>query len=293
MKKIEQIRTLLDKINEDRVEKIRSEIKKKESFLINTVSDERCPFDVTHTDMVLDNIRDNKIPTRPETLNKLMIQFISSAFSYNRIRKQFRKINRLKFNDPNYPIREVHEKILAYLLCEERFLEEEFWHPQKLEVLIKEIESKGHYKKLQIISGYWLEHIMCIFRTAPPRLMELTKGNLSEFYQKVDGICNNDYHNDIFRKSEELWGFTKEVSLGIKNVGSNLICDFLKESGFPDYAKMDIHLIRSMSETLNVNNCSKLSDFESFIVAQWLADKIKMTPFKLDKILYVYGVYQF
>ena len=95
----------------------------------------------------------------------------------------------------------------------------------------------------------------------------------------------------MFKKAEELWGLATELSIGIKNVGTNLMCDFLKESGFTDYAKMDIHMIRSMSEVMNVSNCSKLSDFESFFVTQWLADKIKMTPFKLDKILYVYGVY--
>lgn len=290
MKKTEPIKNLLNQINEERIEQIKREVQQKESWVINIALD-GSRFDTTHIEMVLDFIRDNKTPKRPETLNKLMVQLISSAFSYNRIRKQLRKINREKFNDDNYPIREDHEKILAYLLNEERFKNEDYWYPEKLEFLIKEIENKGQYKEIGELTDYWLEHIMWILRTAPAKLLELTNQGLTDFYDKVDGICNKDYRKDYYKKSEELWGFATEISIGIKNVGSNLMCDFLKESGFTDYAKMDIHMIRSMSEVLNVNNCSELTDFESFVVAQWLADKIKITPFKLDKILYVYGVY--
>jgi thermostable 8-oxoguanine DNA glycosylase len=132
---------------------------------------------------------------------------------------------------------------------------------------------------------------MDILRTAPVKFIEFTNQDIKAFYNKIDRISNTDSGQDVFKKAEELWGFATELSIGIKNVGSNLMCDFLKESGFTDYAKMDIHMIRSMSDVLNVYSCGKLTDFESFVVTQWLADKIKMTPFKLDKILYVYGVY--
>ena len=54
-----------------------------------------------------------------------------------------------------------------------------------------------------------------------------------------------------------------DFSIGIKNVGPNLMCDFLKESGFTDYAKMDVHMIRSMSEVLQFNKDDKLPDYES------------------------------
>ena len=132
---------------------------------------------------------------------------------------------------------------------------------------------------------------MNILRTAPAKLIKLTNLNVEEFYHKVDRICNQDNGQDIFWKSETLWEFATEISIGIKNIGSNLACDFLKESGFTDYAKMDVHMIRSMSEFLDVYSCKNLTDFESFVVTQWLANKINMTPFRLDKILYVYGVY--
>lgn len=286
----EHIGFLVNEITEEKIQQIKNEIHQKEAWLIFTAENQHV-FDKTHTEMVLDFIRDNKTPKRPETLNKLMIQFVSSAFSYNRIRKQLRKINREKFNDDNYPIREDHKKILAFILKEDRFKDEDFWHPQKFESLVREVESEGQYKSLHILSNFWLEHIMDILRTAPARLVEISNQDVNVFYDIVDNISKNDYGHDSVKKAEELWGLAKELSIGIRNVGTNLMCDFLKESGFTDYAKMDVHLIRSMSEILNVNNYYKLTDSESFIVTQWVAEKIRMTPFRLDKILYVYGVY--
>jgi len=54
---------------------------------------------------------------------------------------------------------------------------------------------------------------------------------------------------------------------------------------------MDVHMIRSMSEVLKTSNCKELNSFESFLVAQWLSEKVEMTPFRMDKILYVFGKY--
>lgn len=291
VRKIDRIKSFLNEINEERVEKISNEIHQKELRLINTAKNGSL-FDTTHTEMVLDYIRDNKNPIRPETLNKLMIQLISSALSYNRIRKQFRKINRIVFNDSNFPIKEDNKKILAYLLSEERFNDEYYWHPDKFEVLIKEIDNKGGYKKLKILSDYWLEHVMDVFRSAPARMIELTSNNLNGFYNKIDDICTQDYRQDIFKKAEALWKFATELSRGIKNVGTNLMCDFLKESGFTDYAKMDIHMIRIMNDFLQEKNSIILNDYETFVSTLWLADKIQMSSFRLDKILYVDGIYR-
>lgn len=152
-------------------------------------------------------------------------------------------------------------------------------------MLVSELDDYGKYKERQVLSEFWLEHIMGILRTAPVRLMELTDGGLEQFYQKIDFVCLNDFSDDIVKKSEKLWSKALEISSGVKNVGPNLSCDFLKESGFTDFVKMDIHMIRSMSEFCNLNNCKSLSDFELFTISQWLAKEIQITPFRLDKIL--------
>lgn len=290
MNRTAHIRYLLENVNQKRLFNIQHEIKQKESWAIDAAENQHI-FDKTHKEMVQDFIIDSKSPKHAESINKLMIQFISSAFSYNRIRKQLRKINREIFQYDSYPIREDHKRLLAYLLNDERFLDEEYWQPANFESLVSEVESNGKYRNLHFISNYWLEHIMGILQTAPAKLIEVSNQDVNAFYFMVDRISNKDYRHDVFKKAEELWGFATQLSIGIRNVGTNLTCDFLKESGFTDYAKMDIHMIRSMSEILNVKDCSKLTDFESFVVTQWLANRIKMTPFKLDKILYVYGVY--
>lgn len=290
MKKIEHIKNLLNQISEERKEQIKMEVQKKESYLL-TVAQNGSQLDETHRDMVLESIRDNKPRPRPESLNKLMVQLVSSAFSYNRIRKQLRKINREVFKNPSFPVRENHEQILAYILNDKRLEDEVYWHPREFKELLKEIDKKGDYKHLNIISDYWLEHMMDTLRTAPTKLMELSNSDINKFYKKVDTVCNQQFGRDVFIKAQELWEFATEMSKGIRNVGTHLICDFLKESGYTDYAKMDVHLIRSMSEILNANSSKDLTDFELFVATLWVADKIKMTPYRLDKIQYVYDVY--
>jgi hypothetical protein len=55
--------------------------------------------------------------------------------------------------------------------------------------------------------------------------------------------------------------------------------------------KIITYLISYMSYLLSKYNQNRLTDFESFVVTQGLAGKIKMSPFKIDKILCAYGVY--
>ena len=133
--KKDHIGNIFDRINEKRLEEIFKEVHYKESWAIKTAENGKI-FDKTHTEMVLDFVRDNRTPIRPKTLNKLMVQFISSAFSYNRIRRQLRRINREVFHDDNYPIREDHMRILSYLLNDDRFLDNDFWYPLRFDYLI-------------------------------------------------------------------------------------------------------------------------------------------------------------
>jgi len=289
--KIDYISDLLENISDNRFEEIKKEVHGKESLLIYA-AETGGVFDKTHNDMVMDAIRDNKSPSRPETINRLMLQLISSAFSYNRVRNQLKRINKSKFHHDYYPILDDHKILLGYLLNDERFEDEDYWHPVRFKALIEEIKNKRKYEEVHELTDFWLKYILDILSTAPTKLIEITNQNVNEFYRKVDDICNQGFNDDIFLKSEVLWRMATDFSIGIRNVGSNLMCDFLKESGFTDYAKMDVHLIRSMSEVLQVNEDDKLPDFESFATTQWVANKMKMTPYRLDKILYVYGVYR-
>jgi hypothetical protein len=180
MKNIVHIKNLLNNITLERIVEIKDEIKYKESQLI-AYAQNGSHYDSTHRTMVLESIRDNKPRPRPESLNKLMVQFVSSAFSYNRIRKQLRKINRDVFNNPSFPVRENHEQILAYILNDKRFEDEVYWHPREFKDLIKEIDKKGDYKYPHRISDYWLEHMMDTLRTAPNKLLELSSNDINEF----------------------------------------------------------------------------------------------------------------
>jgi len=184
MKKDEEIISKLNSIKDDKLNEIITEIQRKEQWVIANAFNSRV-FDETHRNMVVDFVKDQKTPIRPELINKLFIQFISSAFSYNRIRNQLRKINREIFKNPNYPIREDHMRILAYLLNDPRFNNMEFWHPLNFNKLISEIIVKGDYSKLKILSDYWLNHIIQILSTCPTRFANFTLNDPTLFYKRL------------------------------------------------------------------------------------------------------------
>lgn len=77
------------------------------------------------------------------------------------------------------------------------------------------------------------------------------------------------------------------IAAEIEGVGYALACDFLKELGFRDYGKPDVHLKQIFAA---VGWCPKgASDYEVQKTIVKVADELKVTPYHVDKLFWLLG----
>ena len=96
---------------------------------------------------------------------------------------------------------------------------------------------------------------------------------------------------DDFRHFVELFSYNIHtrialplyISTKIKGIGFALACDALKELGYTDYPKPDVHIIEICKE-LELSTNDPVSVFEAIVR---MADDNKTTPYKVDKILWL------
>lgn len=285
MSKINGIKDLLERITLQRLLQIKKEILEKEKELIDQAQIGN-RLDTTHTDMVLNSIRDNRIPDHPKDLNRLMLQFITSALTYTVLREELKRQFKQIFDKDGYPVLDDYRFLLSKIFHETKFINETNWHPEKLLEIAEAIQGKNAY---DLKSKKPKPRIIAVLLTAPPVINAIFGNNLQKKYEEIEKIQDIP---DAINRAVKLWSFAENVhkyeGKKIRNVGTALVCDFLKESGFKNYAKIDFQMIKAISDLIG-GGCKKFNNFDLFVATQWIAQNIEMTPFRLDKILYVHG----
>jgi thermostable 8-oxoguanine DNA glycosylase len=76
------------------------------------------------------------------------------------------------------------------------------------------------------------------------------------------------------------------LSCEIYGLGFALACDFLKELGYANYAKPDVH-VRDIFEGLGL--CQKASDYQLFKTVVRVAKNVEVTPYNVDKLFWLIG----
>lgn len=77
----------------------------------------------------------------------------------------------------------------------------------------------------------------------------------------------------------------KLLEFEIHGVGFALACDFLKESGWPEYAKPDVHTKKILSEVGFADG----TDYGTFKAILLMAKHIGRTPYVIDKFIWLTG----
>ena len=116
-----------------------------------------------------------------------------------------------------------------------------------------------------------------------------------EMGQRLEFGIERFYHElEEINKStgEEMWKYVAEFARQIYNVGTALICDFLKDIGCDRFVKVDHHFKKEFRSLLGLNDCKKLSSKEHFIWSQEISNLLEMSPFHLDHLLYQWGRYK-
>lgn len=134
---------------------------------------------------------------------------------------------------------------------------------------------------------------------APKYRMDLTnKRNAWVMYSKGVLSCANFLSN--FDNIEEFKNFVKSFSMNeftiaalpmllekeIYGYGFPLACDFLKEIGFVQYSKPDVHLKDIFEELQYV---SSRSDYETFKTVSKISLLTKVNPVVIDKVFWLIG----
>ena len=112
---------------------------------------------------------------------------------------------------------------------------------------------------------------------------------LSEF-KNADSFYN---WADFFAKDEKSKpALPMLISLEISGIGFPLACDFLKEIGFLNFGKPDVHL-KEIFKELNLINPNEKSTLKQDYQTLKLIDKIALenniTSFEVDKIFWLIG----
>lgn len=80
-------------------------------------------------------------------------------------------------------------------------------------------------------------------------------------------------------------GLPKVLALEIHGCGFPLACDFLKECGWTQYAKADVHTKKILEHV----DLSDGSDYDTFKAIQAIARHVKETPYAVDKHIWLIG----
>jgi len=82
------------------------------------------------------------------------------------------------------------------------------------------------------------------------------------------------------------------ISIEISGIGFPLACDFLKEIGFVEYGKPDVHL-KDIFEALNIIDPNEKSitkqDYATLKAIDKIAKDCNVTPFAVDKVFWLIG----
>jgi len=82
------------------------------------------------------------------------------------------------------------------------------------------------------------------------------------------------------------------ISIEISGIGFPLACDFLKEIGFVEYGKPDVHL-KDIFKALNIIDPNEKSvtkqDYATLIAIDKIASACSVTPFAVDKVFWLIG----
>ncbi|MDO8927748.1 MAG: hypothetical protein Q7W54_02045, partial [Bacteroidota bacterium] len=161
------------------------------------------------------------------------------------------------------------------------FLLDNNWTPKQLYAIAKNIQKEYAYKSKSNIP---VERMISIIIEGSRVMSRKLEHGLYNFYAELDNVSK--------MSGEEMWTYVESFGKDIYNVGPNLICDFIKNIGFERFVKVDHHFKAEFPTLIGYDSCKKMSNKKHFILSQKLADLVQMSPFHLDKLLYLWGRYK-
>jgi len=147
-----------------------------------------------------------------------------------------------------------------------------------LETIVKVLKPKGEIRTTN--KSLWPQFCQSVIDSAH---------FLNEFKEAKDFYNWADFFANDSRAKPAL---PLMISIEITGIGFPLACDFLKELGYVQYGKPDVHLKKIFKE-LNLIDPKEKSptkqDYQTLKLIDQIASENNVTPFEVDKIFWLIG----
>jgi hypothetical protein len=146
-----------------------------------------------------------------------------------------------------------------------------------LDVIINELRPKGKVNNAS--TGIWPKYCKSIIDSAH----FLSQFNSSEdFYKWADYFAND---------SRAKPALPLLISLEIKGIGFALACDLLKELGYSNFGKPDVHLKEIFLELgiIEKENNDQTQDINTLKAIDTIAEENAVTSYSVDKVFWLIG----
>ena len=169
---------------------------------------------------------------------------------------------------------------LSRIYSEDAF-RDEIWLPDRLHHIAARIQERERY---DLKSNRFKPRMISVILDGTKEMGRRLEFGITIFYREIEGINKSS--------GEQIWKYVSEFPRRIHNVGTALICDFLKDIGCDRIVKVDHHFRNEFPALLHLEDCKKLSFKKHFILSQEIADLLEISPFHLDHLLYQWGRYK-
>ncbi len=147
-----------------------------------------------------------------------------------------------------------------------------------LKTIIEQLKPKGEIRNTN--RSLWPQFCQSVIDSAH-FLQEFEKSK--DFYNWADFFAND---------SRAKPALPLMISIEITGIGFPLACDFLKELGYVQYGKPDVHL-KEIFKELNLIDPKEKSatkqDYQTLKLIDQIASENNVTPFEVDKIFWLIG----
>jgi len=216
-----------------------------------------------------------EIPEKPKNIEQLMKVYASSCLSQSIIRRQLTNLL------GRIPTPETIPECLAIMFGAPDFRKDPYWTPAELPDLLAGIQKQEKWADRDLRSLRVKPRIMGILIDGCAFLQEKLQRGLTHFYEEITAAIENG--------PEEIWKLANGFSSSIRHVGPATVCDFLKNTGFPDFVRVEGHFRKEFPALINEKN---INQKQQFIISLALCEELDMSPFFFDHIMYQWGRYK-
>ena len=213
---------------------------RRRDLLIRFANDSQIPMENLDRKCIVAFFERWELSKKPGNIPDLMKTFFTCCFTYAPLRKYLSSVA------GSIPTPEMLPDCLSKIYSERAFLVDQNWTPLKLHEIAEKIQER---ENLDLKSNQFQPRMISVLLDGSLEMHRRLKFGLESFYSELNDINGKSGH--------EIWAYVSGFSNNIYNVGTALICDFLKDIGCDQFVKVDHHFKNEFPKLLGFSDCKK------------------------------------